>query len=481
MDQLAADLPAAADPVQPAPHVRPDGRRHRQGYAIARRHGGRSAVGVARGDHRLRAARTPAPCRRPSARRWRARRPASASGSALVRRRDHADLDRGGQLVPRLLHRARRRDAAAQHDARRGRARRRRLRPLRHAGPGHHHGLRGRADGRPDARSTWARRSAPGRSSSSPCTSWSRPRSCSSAPALAMAPPATTRRAAQHAARTACPRCSTPSPRPPTTTARAFAGITRRTRRSATPRWAWPCCSAGSCRSSSCSPWPGRWPASSPCRVRRAPCRPTGRCSSACSSASTVVVAAPHLLPRARSRPARRRPLMTTPARPPSRDPRRCRPAASRAGLLDPAQLRRSLPGRAAQARPAHPVAQPGDVRRRGRRGAHHRPGVTDPCVFAWSITVWLWLTVVFANLAEAVAEGRGKAQAATLRRTKHGHRRPPAVARRRPRSASPATELRARRPRRRRGRARPSPATATSSRASPASTSRPSPASPRR
>jgi potassium-transporting ATPase ATP-binding subunit len=38
---------------------------------------------------------------------------------------------------------------------------------------------------------------------------------------------------------------------------------------------------------------------------------------------------------------------------------------------------------------------------------------------FAWTIAVWLWLTVVFANLAEAVAEGRGKAQAATLRRTK--------------------------------------------------------------
>ena len=32
---------------------------------------------------------------------------------------------------------------------------------------------------------------------------------------------------------------------------------------------------------------------------------------------------------------------------------------------------------------------------------------------------VWLWLTVVFANLSEAVAEGRGKAQAATLRRAK--------------------------------------------------------------
>ncbi len=32
---------------------------------------------------------------------------------------------------------------------------------------------------------------------------------------------------------------------------------------------------------------------------------------------------------------------------------------------------------------------------------------------------VWLFLTVVFANLAEAVAEGRGKAQADTLRRAK--------------------------------------------------------------
>ena len=31
-------------------------------------------------------------------------------------------------------------------------------------------------------------------------------------------------------------------------------------------------------------------------------------------------------------------------------------------------------------------------------------------------MTVWLWLTVLFANLADAVAEGRGKAQAATLR-----------------------------------------------------------------
>jgi potassium-transporting ATPase ATP-binding subunit len=37
--------------------------------------------------------------------------------------------------------------------------------------------------------------------------------------------------------------------------------------------------------------------------------------------------------------------------------------------------------------------------------------------VFTWSITVWLFLTVIFANFAEAMAEGRGKAQADTLRR----------------------------------------------------------------
>ena len=43
---------------------------------------------------------------------------------------------------------------------------------------------------------------------------------------------------------------------------------------------------------------------------------------------------------------------------------------------------------------------------------------VVEPSVFAWSITVWLWLTVVFATLAESVAEGRGKAQAASLRAT---------------------------------------------------------------
>ncbi|MHC9291910.1 potassium-transporting ATPase subunit KdpB [Mycobacterium sp. LTG2003] len=44
---------------------------------------------------------------------------------------------------------------------------------------------------------------------------------------------------------------------------------------------------------------------------------------------------------------------------------------------------------------------------------------IVDPTWFGWLIVVWLWLTVIFANLAEAVAEGRGKAQAETLRKTK--------------------------------------------------------------
>jgi K+-transporting ATPase ATPase B chain len=43
------------------------------------------------------------------------------------------------------------------------------------------------------------------------------------------------------------------------------------------------------------------------------------------------------------------------------------------------------------------------------------RPGIA----FETQITLWLWVTVLFANFAEAMAEGRGKAQADTLRRTR--------------------------------------------------------------
>jgi K+-transporting ATPase ATPase B chain len=45
--------------------------------------------------------------------------------------------------------------------------------------------------------------------------------------------------------------------------------------------------------------------------------------------------------------------------------------------------------------------------------------GSAVPPSFTAGIAVWLWLTVIFANLAESVAEGRGKAQADSLRQTR--------------------------------------------------------------
>ncbi|WP_433284801.1 potassium-transporting ATPase subunit KdpB [Micromonospora sp. CA-244673] len=88
-------------------------------------------------------------------------------------------------------------------------------------------------------------------------------------------------------------------------------------------------------------------------------------------------------------------------------------------GLLDPKQLIRSLPDALRKLDPRtlwrNPVMLIVEI------GAVFTTAlaVADPSVFAWAITVWLWLTVVFANLAEAVAEGRGKAQAAALRQAK--------------------------------------------------------------
>lgn len=42
-----------------------------------------------------------------------------------------------------------------------------------------------------------------------------------------------------------------------------------------------------------------------------------------------------------------------------------------------------------------------------------------QPIAFELQIVIWLWFTVLFANFAEAVAEGRGKAQADALRSTR--------------------------------------------------------------
>ncbi|SES41930.1 potassium-transporting ATPase subunit KdpB [Actinokineospora terrae] len=63
---------------------------------------------------------------------------------------------------------------------------------------------------------------------------------------------------------------------------------------------------------------------------------------------------------------------------------------------------------------------------------------IGDPSVFTIAVAVWLWATVLFANLAEAVAEGRGKAQAESLRKTKKD-----AVARLTTGETVPGTELR--------------------------------------
>jgi potassium-transporting ATPase ATP-binding subunit len=88
-------------------------------------------------------------------------------------------------------------------------------------------------------------------------------------------------------------------------------------------------------------------------------------------------------------------------------------------GLLDPKMLLTSLPDAARKLDPRVMVRNP--VMFVVEVGAVLSTGlaIQDPSLFGWSVVVWLWLTVVFANLAEAVAEGRGKAQAESLRRAK--------------------------------------------------------------
>jgi K+-transporting ATPase ATPase B chain len=88
-------------------------------------------------------------------------------------------------------------------------------------------------------------------------------------------------------------------------------------------------------------------------------------------------------------------------------------------GMLDPKQLVTSLPDACKKLDPRLMVKNPVMFVVEVGSVLTTVEAIKDPSVFAWVITVWLWLTVVFANLSEAVAEGRGKAQAETLRRTK--------------------------------------------------------------
>jgi K+-transporting ATPase ATPase B chain len=91
-------------------------------------------------------------------------------------------------------------------------------------------------------------------------------------------------------------------------------------------------------------------------------------------------------------------------------------------GLLDPKMLWRSLPDAFKKLDPRVQLRNPVMFVVEVGAAITTYTAITGPAsdrVFNWTIVVWLWLTVVFANLAEAVAEGRGKAQAETLRRTK--------------------------------------------------------------
>jgi potassium-transporting ATPase ATP-binding subunit len=91
-------------------------------------------------------------------------------------------------------------------------------------------------------------------------------------------------------------------------------------------------------------------------------------------------------------------------------------------GLLDPKMLLRSLPDAVKKLDPRVQVKNPVMFVVEVGAVVCLYTAITGPGssrVFNWTIVVWLWLTVVFANLAEAVAEGRGKAQAATLRKAK--------------------------------------------------------------
>ncbi|MFC8586556.1 potassium-transporting ATPase subunit KdpB [Streptomyces sp. NPDC057217] len=117
----------------------------------------------------------------------------------------------------------------------------------------------------------------------------------------------------------------------------------------------------------------------------------------------------------------------TAPARPPragASEERRPDTRSGRVGggLFDPGQLAAALPDALRKLDPRAMVRSPvmfvvwvGSVLTTGL-------ALTDPGDgFGWAISAWLWLTTLFANLAEAVAEGRGKAQADSLRRARTG------------------------------------------------------------
>jgi K+-transporting ATPase ATPase B chain len=89
------------------------------------------------------------------------------------------------------------------------------------------------------------------------------------------------------------------------------------------------------------------------------------------------------------------------------------------AGVFSPRQLVVSFPDALRKLHPRHQLRNPVMFVVWAGSVLSTVFAIGDPGVFPMLVAVWLWFTVLFANLAEAVAEGRGKAQAETLRRTK--------------------------------------------------------------
>src|ERR1700729_4071792 len=87
-------------------------------------------------------------------------------------------------------------------------------------------------------------------------------------------------------------------------------------------------------------------------------------------------------------------------------------------GLLDPRMLLKSTPDAFKKLDPRVQLKNPVMFVVEAGAVLTTYTAITKPSIFNWTIVVWLWLTVVFANLAEAVAEGPGKAQAETLPQT---------------------------------------------------------------
>ncbi|MEN0134115.1 MAG: potassium-transporting ATPase subunit KdpB, partial [Rhodococcus sp. (in: high G+C Gram-positive bacteria)] len=91
-------------------------------------------------------------------------------------------------------------------------------------------------------------------------------------------------------------------------------------------------------------------------------------------------------------------------------------PAPVKAGIFSPAQLVTAMPGALRKLDPRHLARNPVMFVVFAGSVVTTVMAVADPSMFSWAVTAWLWFTVLFANLAESVAEGRGKAQAASLR-----------------------------------------------------------------